>query len=349
MRVKAIIVVIAACLAMPAAPARAAKPPEPLFAGDTLIHLTLKGPLAALRKSRSGVQAPLPGALSVQGSAPEILPVALSLRGITRRKQDVCSFPPLRLAFADKPPEGSLFKGQKRLKLVTHCQPAEGFQQYVLLEYAAYQMYALLTPLSMRARLAMIDYQDDTGRPVTTRLGFLIEDDSDVARRNGLARFKGSDRARLDQLSGRDAARFALFEYLIGNLDWSMTAGPPGDGCCHNAKLLGAEDATTGLVPVPYDFDFAGLVDPPYATPPQGMSLANVRVRRYRGYCAHNAQAQAAVADLLTRRAALLAVIDQTPQLTAKSRQTAAAYLGEAFDQIANPQQFAKVLQTCLG
>ena len=54
-------------------------------------------------------------------------------RGITRRDSEICPFPPLRVVFTEKPPAMSLFKGQKSLKLVTHCRPAESFQQYLLL------------------------------------------------------------------------------------------------------------------------------------------------------------------------------------------------------------------------
>ena len=25
---------------------------------------------------------------------------------------------------------------------------------------------------------------------------------------------------------------------MIGNLDWSMRAGPAGEGCCHNSRLI---------------------------------------------------------------------------------------------------------------
>ncbi len=57
----------------------------------------------------------------------------------------------------------------------------------MLLEYSAYRLYNLMTPLSFRARLANIDYLDDNGRPYVSRVGFFIEDFSDVAKRNGMA------------------------------------------------------------------------------------------------------------------------------------------------------------------
>jgi hypothetical protein len=152
----------------------------------------------------------------------------------------------------------------------------------------------------------------------------------------------------ISQLDPAAAARFALYEYMISNLDWAMTAAAAGEDCCHNSRLVGMKGTTAPLIPLPYDFDYSGLVNAPYAQPPDGIQVANVRVRRYRGFCQHNEQAQAAAADLVTRRASLLAILDQTPQLDDRSRQTADTYIGGFFDQIASPQQFADILKTCL-
>ena len=181
----------AALLTLATASPAAADKPHPLFAASEPIRLTIKGPVGKL--PRKGDET-APGSLTVQGPAPETLAIKLSTRGITRRRTDICSFPPLRVEFVEKPPATSLFKGQKNLKLVTHCKSRESFQQYVLLEYAAYRMYNLLTPVSFGARLATIDYVDDAGRPVTTRVGFFIEDVDDVAKRNDLKHLRTQDR-----------------------------------------------------------------------------------------------------------------------------------------------------------
>ena len=72
-----------------------------------------------------------------------------------------------------------------------------------------------------------------------------------------------------------------------------MRAGPVGDECCHNARLIGPL-APGQTVPIPYDFDFSGLVSAPYAGPPPELDIADIRQRLYRGYCIHNADALAA-------------------------------------------------------
>jgi hypothetical protein len=324
----------------------AADAPKSLFAGDDVINLTISGPLSGI--SRKDDAKPVPGQLKVTGDNPEVLPIELSTRGITRRLKQICSFPPLRVEFTERPAPTSLFKGQKRLKLVTHCQSAEKYQQDVLLEYAAYRMYRSLTPESFNARLAKIDYVSEDGRPITTRFGFFLEDVDDVAKRNGHQRLRGANRVLSSQLDPNAAARFAVFQYMISNLDWSMTVSPPGADCCHNSRLVGEKGANAGLITVPYDFDYSGLVDAPYAVPPDGISVANVRVRRYRGFCQHNEQAQAFATSLAARRGSLLATVDQIPQLNDSNRKRAASYLGDFFDEIGSPTKIAEMLKTCL-
>jgi hypothetical protein len=320
--------------------------PRPLFAEDGVIALEIRGPIGALPRAAG----PTPATLTLQGAAAETHAVRLSPRGITRRRRETCTFPPLRVEFDAKPAAGSMFRGQKRLKLVTHCRALERHQQHILLEYAAYRLYNLVTPHSFRARLAQIDYVDPNGKLQTSRIGFLIEDIDDTAWRNGAKEAEVGDRIPYAQLSPRDAASFAVFQYMIGNLDWSMSRGPEGKGCCHNNRLISPTGTAGPYTPVPYDFDFSGLVDAPYAVPPNTMQdLANVRVRRYRGYCAHNAQARATIAAIAPRRAEFQAALSGVSGLDAGSRRKAAAYLDGFFEEAASPEKVSRLLKTCVG
>ena len=70
--------------------------------------------------------APRDATLTLAGTA-EAHPIRLSARGITRRLKQICDFPPLRVEFAQPPAATSLFAGQRRLKLVTHCQSSAGY------------------------------------------------------------------------------------------------------------------------------------------------------------------------------------------------------------------------------
>lgn len=329
-----------------AAPLYAQGPATPLFASWDPIRLTLQGSLQTLIHNRE-----------FQGSVPATLtdptgnriPAAVRLRGITRRTAEVCDFPPLRIDLTGTPPAGSVFAGQRRLKLVTHCKSSPGFQQKVLLEFAAYRIYAALTDRSMRARLASITYADDSGRPIAERVGFFIEDESEVAARLGMRVVHMGARMPIEYLSSRDAARYALFQHMISNHDWSMRAGPPGDDCCHNARLIGIA-APGQVVPLPYDFDFSGLVNAPYATAPDVLNISDVRQRYYRGYCRHNGDALAVAREMHQRQAPMLAALGSIPGLDPKTRASAESFLGRFFADIASDDSTSrKVLKTCLG
>lgn len=342
MQVRRIVALVAALVLAGAASAQA--PPKPLFASDQPLRLTITGPINRIAQTAAHSREPRAAVLAVAGPAPETHAIQLSPRGITRLKRDVCQFPPLRVRFNSVPPPPSVFAGQSQLKLVTHCRSAASFQQHLLLEYAAYRLYNHLTPASFRARLATIDYVNDDNRPVATRLGFFIEEIEDVAARNGGRRAAAGDRVATGALSPADAARVAWFEYMIGNRDWSTRAGPPGEGCCHNSRLI-APAAGRGLVPVPYDFDFSGLVNAPYAVTPDGEG--SVRERRYQGFCAHNSEALAVAAQLRAQRGPLLAVLGQVP-LDEPARRRAAAYLDGFFADIADDRNVARLFRTCL-
>ena len=342
-------ILIGMALVLTPAAALAAEPAKPLFASNDPIRVTISGPISAIAGKAEQSEAPRPATLALTGTA-ETHAIQLSARGITRRKSETCQFPPLRVEFAAPPPAGSLFQGQKRLKLVTHCRESAGFQQHVLLEFAAYRFLNQLTPASYRVRLAQVDYVEPSGKLKASRVGFFIEDTDDLAKRNGLREAKMPDRIPSAQLAARDAARVALFEYMIGNLDWSIRAGPSGQGCCHNSRLIAPAAATTNLVPVPYDFDYSGLVDAPYAVPPEGMPVKSVRKRYYRGYCRHNAEALAVAAEVRAQRGALLAALSQIPQIEERTVRKASSFLDAFFADIASDQAVtAKLLKDCVG
>ncbi len=79
---------------------------------------------------------------------------------------------------------------------------------------------------------------------------------------------------------GTQSVITAMFNYMIGNLDWSPAR-------FHNVKLIRTEDARH--ITVPYDFDFAGVVNARYARPPPEITerygIRRVTQRRYWGFC----------------------------------------------------------------
>jgi hypothetical protein len=335
---KGLILAFALAAASSAATAKPPSPPTALFASDAPLNITIRGPFTVMASNRAEVLRP--GTLTVEGVS---YPITLSPRGITRKTSNICDFPPLRVVLAGKAPPGSLMAGQHRLKLVTHCKRDIGFQQKVLLEYSAYRLYNLITPESFRARLVNVDYVDDSGRPYISRVGFFIEDFDDVGKRNGMTDAHQGSLVALQSIDSAAGGRFAVFEYMISNYDWSMRAAPKGDECCHNGRLLAGGPG--GLIPVPYDFDYSGLVDAPYADPPEGVPVENVRQRNYRGYCAHLAQARAAAAQVAPRRAEFTGLFAAIPGLDARNQARAASYIQGFFTDVDS----GKIFKSCVN
>ena len=317
-----------------------------LFSDDTPIAFTLTGPINQLVRNAKTSTDAVPATLTLAGGAP--IPLQISPRGFTRRTEGFCSFPPIRLNFEHDSVEGTLFQGQNKLKLVTHCKSPTPYEQLYVKEYLVYRLYNLLTPISFRVRPAQVTYHDAGGRGADiTRFAFLIEPQDDMARRNGLTPYETTPgQTPATRLDPQTITLLALFQYMVGNLDWDPVTGPPGDECCHNGKLLAREGSTT-LIPVPYDFDFTGLVDAPYATPPANIIAPNVRKRWYRGYCRDHDRLPAAIATLRQHRAAMAAVIAGETRLDEGGRRGMQAYIDSFFDIVDKPEFEREVTRHC--
>lgn len=326
-----------------------AKEPKPLFRDDSVLKIRIEAPFKDLTRKAARSTDPYPATLILEGDAPEQLAFTLSARGKSRRNRNLCAFPPLRVSFDEKPDAPSIFDGQKRLKLVTHCRSSSSYQQYYLLEYTAYKLSNALTPYSLKVRMAEIDYVEaDTGKVVASKFGFFIEDTDDAAKRNDM---KEIDTPDIDvvQLAPVAAARYALFQYMIGNLDWSMHNGPDGNDCCHNTKLIGATaESQSDLIPLAYDFDYSGLVDAPYAVAPEELRISSVRTRRYRGFCTHNDETRAQAALIRENRQAFYDAVKAIPALSDRNQRSTEKYLDKFFDDIESDERLEKrLLSAC--
>lgn len=329
--------------------AGAAQAQTRLFSDTSELPILIEGPIGQLVRTAARSTDPVPAALTVEDRR---FDMQLAPRGFSRRTLGLCTFPPLRINL-DGERQGTILQGQNKLKLVTRCRPNANYEQLIVLEYTAYRLFNEITPLSFRVRPARVTYRDTDGRRrEETQFNFLVEDIDDLARRNRRAAIEVmSAEVRAAQLDPDQAAIVGLFQYMIGNLDWDMVAGPAGEECCHNGKLIAANEASRErVVPVPYDFDYSGFVNAPYAVPPEGLQVRNVRQRHYRGYCRFNDQAIAAATLFRSRREQLFAVIDGETRLAEARRRTARRYIEDFFAILEDPQRFQRqVIDNCRG
>ena len=331
-----------------------------LFESDELLYLTLEAPLKSLLEQRGEIErykpVELPYLNSIllheeEGGESVALGVRIKGRGNTRRMREVCDFPPIWINFKKKKVKGTVFEGQNKLKLVTHCgEEGNSSEQIVLKEYLAYRIYNLITDHSFRVRLVKVTYVDtDDHRKPITRYGFFIEDEDRMAERNETVALKIKDVTR-EMYDPALLNNYELYMFMIGNLDYSVTMAEPNSSCCHNARLILQPGNENLVIPVPYDFDHAGLVSAPYARPPKSLNMRSVKQRLYRGYCHNDGVVESSIELFNERKKAIYDVWENTEGLSFQSRKESQHYLNSFYDIVNDPKKLRRQIhENCQG
>ena len=178
--------------------------------------------------------------------------VDISVRGKYRRR--TCAMPPILLQFNKDGLRLAGLNTHNDYKLVTHCTCDPAGQEALLREQLAYELYRTVNPAaSFRTQLLTINYVNTADGDTTTSYAILIEDTDELKGRLDADNCQDCYNAPLSAYA--NAAQLTLFQYMIGNGDFSTTQ-------IRNLKLM--RDAAGRLTAVPYDFDYSGLVDPTY-------------------------------------------------------------------------------------
>ncbi len=246
-----------------------------LFGNENPLEITLSGDIRGLLKDRGEDPQYHPITLSYREPDSSLISLTIKVkaRGHFRKAKENCKTPPLLLNFPKKAtPDISIFSEQDKMKLVTPCQG----DKYVIREYLVYKLYNLIHPKSFKARLVKVVLNDTVKNRNESFYGILLEDEDEMAKRNHAISIDGK-LVRPEQTQKNDFLKMAVFQYMIGNTDWSVQY-------MQNIKFIAA-DSSSVLSPVPYDFDHAGIVGAPYAKPAEELKISSTEVRRYRGYC----------------------------------------------------------------
>lgn len=252
--------------------------------------------------------------------------IEVQLRGKFRRR--VCDFPPVRLKFAKKDLESEgLRTSFNKLKLVTHCIDEKNIgNDNLLKEYLIYQLYAKLTPNTYRAQLVKITYVDSAGKASKIkRYGILLEDTDEMAERLGGKELEVMNTSK-DSISAKDEATMAMFEYMIANTDWTTEM-------LRNVKLV-LPKGSAKAIPVPYDFDFSGLVNASYAIPLSEKGLLSMRDRLYLGHFKDQALLRQTLAHFIQQKETVLQTVKSFKLLSAESREDVLNYLQSFYNAV---------------
>lgn len=309
----------------------------PLFADTAVLSITLVGDFKAINKDHDpNSKQRYAGVLRTDANTE--LQVQFGARGHVRRLSRTCDYVPLKIEFAKKATRGTVFAEQDALKLVVQCAGGSDFEQYVFREYLAYRIYNVVTHRSFRARLAKVTYVDRaSGKPQGTRMGMFLEDEGDVARRLE-GRVVEIPRLLFENVNADTLMPTMIFEYMIGNTDVSIFA-------LHNVRIVQRPDKSLHVIP--YDFDYSGLVNAPYALPARGFLLKSVTERLYRGPCRSQELVDPYVANFVAKKDLIRALPDQIPGLSRGNRDEARNYIDTFYSSIDSPKDVRKLFVSC--
>ena len=317
---------------------------ERLFGSDEPLEFTLTADFKQAFKSRDTINVKRTKAtMTVKDSsgAPVSIAMEISPRGHFRLRNDVCNFPPIRLIFPKQGLKGTPFAGQSSLKLGTHCQRNDKeYAEYSVREHAAYEIFNMMSDVSFQSRLVKVTYIPvGDEKDSVTKYGLIIEDESDVAKRNNgrIQTVRGGGFADMDPPQMLLASVFA---YFIGNTDWSVWS-------LHNYRLIMTNDGR--YVPVPYDFDWSGIVFARYAKPAPQLGIRTVQDRLYRGPCATQAELAPVLAKFTEKRTAIRDLYARLP-LDDGYRRRAMDYIDDFYRVIGDPRQVKReLIESCAG
>jgi hypothetical protein len=312
-----------------------------LFSLEEPMELTLKFDIKSYqRKKMKGEYMPVQLIYHVNDTLDINKKVRVKARGEFRREH--CILPPFWLNIKKAKVGNKYLKGTKKIKIVTHCKDSKQYEQYVIKEYLAYKIYSEISPYSFRVRLIRMKYID-TGRKnkETSSWAFMIEPEDMMAERLGVTSIK-SDAVSQRYTDTLMMDVVALYMYMIGNADYSVAGR-------HNLKLIRRKDPLKPLaVPVPYDFDYAGLVNAYYAIPGENLGLTSVTQRYYLGPCRGDQDYLAAIDQIQRNKGNILELVISSPYLDEKMRKEMINYLEDYFSDAENSEKLIKSIKsTC--
>jgi hypothetical protein len=254
--------------------------------------------------------------------------VKLKPRGIFRKEN--CDMASLMVDFKSTTP--SKLSSLKSLKLVGGCHSGSSDEALLLKEYLAYKIYNFVSNMSFRVRLLHITYKDSKEKAKGyTQYAFLIEDMKDLAERNNCFEIK---RGVATESTDRQQINFvSIFQYMIGNTDWSVPV-------LHNIKLMvPKKDSLAKPYPIAYDFDYAGIVNAPYAAPNEELEQKSVTERIYRGFPRNTTELQENIDKFKEKKDQIMFYLNNFQLLGGSDKKALIRYISDFFKTIEDKKE----------
>jgi len=298
---------------------------QSFFLDDNVIEVTLTTDIKKLRTNKK-VPSWQPADITMQFADSSVINEKINVqpRGLYRKNNcDMAS-----LMFGFKTPTSPKLSPLKKLKFVGGCSSSKMDEELLIKEYVTYKIYNFISVMSFRVRLLHINYKDSKEKAKSySQYGFLIEDMKDLADRNNCVERKKGNYGP-DDGDRIQSNLVCLFQFMIGNTDWSLRQ-------FHNIKLMAPKNDTLAMpYVIPYDFDFAGIVNAPYAIPNEGLGITTVTERLYRGFERTMDELQVNIDKFKEKKDAITFYVSNFPLLSTRVKKEMVNYLQEFYEVI---------------
>jgi hypothetical protein len=320
----------------------------PLFDDQQTLDVILEAPIQALSRQRHK-NPEFAGTFRYTDTSGREHSFAVSVSTRGKSRLEVCDYPPLKITFDPRETAGTLFEGQRNLKLVRQCKRGKASRDWVYLELGVYRAYSVITDYSFTSRQLNVTFRDtESGNREYVQPGFFLEDDKRLAKRVNRQRIR-PPKVEFGQMAAVATTHKLLFQFLIGNTDFAVKRGPSGEGCCHNGRVIAEDGKHDDWIVVPYDFDYAGIINANYAAPAEALPISRVTTRLYRGFCWQNETLPDSIELFNRKRGEIEAALIPTEVSQRKSRKVR-RYLDRFYEIVNDGQELKKqILDKCRG
>ena len=206
------------------------------------------------------------------------------------------------------------------------CFGNKAAEQYIAKEYLAYKVYEEITPYSFKIKPIRVNinlYDDEDDAPKHELVGLIIESDDELATRLNGKMIK-RDRAGFNIMEREPRLTMSLFQYLIANTDWYA-------GNLHNLEIIKIPEYNR-VVPIPYDFDYSGMVGAHYAAPHENIPIKSVTTRYYLGPPCKKEEYEATIEVINQKKEAIKQIILNCQLLEEKNKNFLWKYIANGFE-----------------
>ena len=274
----------------------------------------------------------MPAHLVIKSGDRVLLDTMGEIRSRGNARKVVCFMPPTKMRIDKSYLKSRGWLDYPTLKIVNSCS-------YIYTENLIYKIYNLLTDHGYRSKSVHLHYIDSDGKKkATTFDGFLLEHEDQMADRMH-GEILEQEYFKPTLLDRDDYIKFAVFQYLIGNTDWKVLNK-------HNLTVVKVSEDRTCYA-IPYDFDYAGIVNTTYAVPNEKLPIKSIKERIYLGPCQTTTELEATRNLFIEKKDAIYNLI-QSSKLSEKQKESTRSFIDEFYEVIQDQKVAERIFMNCI-